>query len=83
MTGRRGAPSIRSIITRRAVDAALPVACQGTRSGSTPPQSLAAAGAGLVELQGSGRLAGAHHAGALRAAPARGAVAKLRYQAAR
>ena len=62
---------------------ALPVACRGTRSGSTPPQSLAAAGAGLVELQGSGRLAGAHHAGALRAAPARGAVAKLRYQAAR
>ena len=33
-------------------------------------QSLVAAGAGLVELQGSGRLADAHHAGALRTAPA-------------
>ena len=34
-------------------------------------------------IAGSGRLAGAHHAGALRTPPARGAVAKLCYQAGR
>ena len=71
VTGRLGARSIRAIIARRAADAGIAgrVSGHSLRVGSA--QSLAAAGAGLVELQGSGRLAGAHHAGALRTPPVR------------
>ena len=71
---------------------ALPGACRGTRSGSAPgrlrvgsAQSLAAAGAGLVELQEAGDWQAptmpAHYARHQLAA--RGAVAKRRYQAGR
>ena len=84
VTGRLGARSIRSIITRRAADAgAGRVSGHSLRVGSA--QSLAAAGTGLVELQEVGDwqtpTMPAHYARHQLAA--RGAVAKLRYQAGR
>ena len=76
VTGRLGARSIRSIIAKRAAG----VAGHSLRVGSA--QSLAAAGAGLVELQEAGDWQAptmpAHYARHQLAA--RGAVAKLRYQ---
>ena len=85
VTGRLGARSIRSIITRRAADAGVAgrVSGHSLRVGSA--QSLAAAGTGLVELQEAGDWQAptmpAHYARHQLAA--RGAVAKLRYQAGR
>ena len=84
-TGRLGARSIRSIIAKRAADAGVAgrVSGHSLRVGSA--QSLAAAGAGLVELQEAGDWQSptmpAHYARHQLAA--RGAVAKLRYQAGR
>ena len=85
VTGRLGARSIRSIIAKRAADAGVAgrVSGHSLRVGSA--QSLAAAGAGLVELQEAGDWQSptmpAHYARHQLAA--RGAVAKLRYQAGR
>ena len=85
VTGRLGARSIRAIIARRAADAGIAgrVSGHSLRVGSA--QSLAAAGAGLVELQEAGDWQAptmpAHYARHQFAA--RGAVAKLRYQAGR
>ena len=82
---RTGARSIRSIIAKRAADAGVAgrVSGHSLRVGSA--QSLAAAGAGLVELQEAGDWQSpampAHYARHQLAA--RGAVAKLRYQAGR
>ena len=86
VTGRLGARSIRAIIAKRAPrPRALPGACPGTRFRVGAAQSLAAAGAGLVELQEAGDWQAptmpAHYARHQFAA--RGAVAKLRYQAGR
>ena len=81
--GRLGVRSIRSIIARRAADAGIAgrVSGHSLRVGSA--QSLAAAGAGLVELQQAGDWKSpqmpAHYARHRLAA--RGAVAKLRYNA--
>ena len=85
VTGRLGAWSIRAIIAKRAADAGIAgrVSGHSLRVGSA--QSLAAAGAGLVELQEAGDWQAptmpAHYARHQFAA--RGAVAKLRYQASR
>ena len=85
VTGRLGARSIRSIIAKRAAAAGVAgrVSGHSLRVGSA--QSLAAAGAGLVELQEAGDWQAptmpAHYARHQLAA--RGAVAKLRYQAGR
>ena len=85
VTARLGARSIRAIITRRAAAAGVAgrVSGHSLRVGSA--QSLAAAGAGLVELQEAGDWQAptmpAHYARHQFAA--RGAVAKLRYQAGR
>ena len=84
-TGRLGVRSIRSIIAKRAAAAGITgrVSGHSLRVGSA--QSLAAAGAGLVELQEAGDWQAptmpAHYARHQFAA--RGAVAKLRYQAGR
>ena len=83
VTGRLGARSIRAIIAKRAAAAGIAgrVSGHSLRVGSA--QSLAAAGAGLVELQEAGDWQAptmpAHYARHQLAA--RGAVAKLRYQA--
>ena len=83
VTGRLGARSIRSIIAKRAAAAGIigRVSGHSLRVGSA--QSLAAAGAGLVELQEAGDWQAptmpAHYARHQLAA--RGAVAKLRYSA--
>ena len=71
VTGRPCARSIRSIIAKRAAAAGVAgrVSGHSLRVGSA--QSLAAAGAWAGRIAGSGRLAGAHHAGALRTAPVR------------
>ena len=75
--------SIRSIITKRAAAAGIPDRISGHSLRVGSAQSLAAAGAGLVELQQAGDWKApqmparyARHQFA-----ARGAVAKLRYQA--
>ena len=85
VTGRLGARSIRSIIAKRAAAAGVAgrVSGHSLRVGSA--QSLAAAGRRPGRIAGSGRLAGADHAGALRTPPARSPRrrAKLRYQAGR
>ena len=81
VTGRLGARSIRSIIAKRAAGVAGRVSGHSLRVGSA--QSLAAAGADLVELQEAGDWQAptmpAHYARHQLAA--RGAVAKLRYSA--
>ena len=71
VTGRLGARSIRSIIAKRAAAAGVAgrVSGHSLRVGSA--QSLAAAGRRPGRIAGSGRLAGADHAGALRTPPAR------------
>ena len=85
VTGRLGIRSIRSVIAKRAAAAGVAgrVSGHSLRVGSA--QSLAAAGAGLVELQEAGDWQAptmpAHYARPQLAA--RGAVAKLRYQAGR
>ena len=83
-TGRRlDVRSIRRIIQRRAADAGVTGRVSGHSLRVGAAQSLAAAGAGLVELQQAGDWQAptmpAHYARHQLAA--RGAVAKLRYQA--
>ena len=80
--GPLGVRSIRRIITRRAADAGIGGAVSGHSLRVGSAQSLAAAGAGLVELQQAGDWKSArmpaHYARHQLAA--RGAVARLRYR---
>ena len=69
--GRIDARSLRAIIARRARAAGITGRVSGHSLRVGAAQSLAAAGAGLVELQGSRRLEGTEHARALRTPPAR------------
>ena len=85
VTARLGARSIRAIIAKRAADAGIAGRVSGHSLRVGAAQSLAAAGAGLVELQEAGDWQAptmpAHYARHQFAS--RGAVAKLRYQAGR
>ena len=71
VTGRLGARSIRAIIAKRAADAGIAgrVSGHSLRVGSA--QSLGSSRRRPCGIAGSGRLAGAHHAGALRTPPVR------------